>query len=110
MHACLHAYSILWDIETGQRVTTCQQSDRDGGAVLCLALAGDNRTFVAGDTENEAKVAFFILRINIHIVNQMPTYSGPLGVSAVRFIIIMMPVLLSFYRRSTERVVRCVDH
>ena len=46
-------YSALWDIETGQQVTTYTGHTGD---VMSLSLSPDYRTFVSGACDASAKV------------------------------------------------------
>ena len=46
-------YSVLWDIETGQQVTTFAGHTGD---VMSLSLSPDQKTFVSGACDASAKV------------------------------------------------------
>ena len=47
-------FSVLWDIETGQQVTTFAGHTGD---VMSLSLSPDQKTFVSGACDASAKVA-----------------------------------------------------
>lgn len=51
----LLVFSALWDIETGQQVTSFIGHTGD---VMSLSLAPDMRTFVSGACDASAKVSF----------------------------------------------------
>ena len=51
-------FSVLWDIETGQQVTTFAGHTGD---VMSLSLSPDQKTFVSGACDASAKVKSSVL-------------------------------------------------
>ena len=53
-------FSVLWDIETGQQVTTFAGHTGD---VMSLSLSPDQKTFVSGACDASAKVKSNLLYV-----------------------------------------------
>ncbi len=65
---CFSAFSALWDIESGQQVTSFTGHTGD---VMSLSLGPDQNTFVSGACDSSAKVCVAQLVVHVFLIQYL---------------------------------------